>query len=114
MRTRNLPLKRCVQYRLVASPTLRHQECLQIIANREEKWLRHAAMVATFLDLNKQSRSCCNRKKTKKLTCMSFRCMIALRDKTVAHTFPLSFDNTNDRLSQERLLRSRNLATMVT
>ena len=28
--------------------------------------------------------------------------------------FFLSFDNTNDRLSQERLLRSRNFATMVT
>ena len=40
--------------------------------------------------------------------------MIVLRNKTVAHTFPLSFDNANERLSQERLLRSRNFATMVT
>ena len=45
---------------------------------------------------------------------MNFWCMIALRNKTVAHTFPLSFDNANDRLPQERLLRSRNFATMVT
>ena len=35
-------------------------------------------------------------------------------NKTVAHTFPLSFDNANDRLPQERLLRSRNFATIVT
>ena len=31
-----------------------------------------------------------------------------------SHTFRLSFDDTNDRLSHERLLRSRNFATMVT
>ena len=45
---------------------------------------------------------------------MNFRCMIALRNKTVARTFPLSFDNANDRLSQERVLRFRNFASMVT
>ena len=45
---------------------------------------------------------------------MNLRCMIALRNKTVAHTFPLSFDNANERLPQEILLRSRNFATMVT
>ena len=33
---------------------------------------------------------------------MNFRCMIALRNKTVARTFPLSFDNANDRLSQDQ------------
>ena len=40
---------------------------------------------------------------TKKLTCMTFLYMIALRNKTLAHTFLLSFDNANDRLFQERL-----------
>ena len=41
--------------------------------------------------------------KRKKLTCMTFLCMIALRNKTVAHTFLPSFD-ANGRLCQERLL----------
>ena len=45
---------------------------------------------------------------------MNFRCMIALSNKTVAHTFPLLFDNANDRVSQAILLRSKNFATMVT
>jgi len=52
--------------------------------------------------------------KMKTLTCMTSMCMIALRNKTVAHTFLPSFGNTNGRLYQERLLRSRNFATMVT
>ena len=42
---------------------------------------------------------------------MTFLCMTALRNKTVAHT---SLDKVNGRLCQERLLRSRNFATMVT
>ena len=37
----------------------------------------------------------------KKMTCMTFQCMIALRNKTVAHTFLPSFDNANDRLCQQ-------------
>ena len=42
------------------------------------------------------------RKKTKKMTCIqSFLCMIALRSKTVAHTFLPSFDNANGRLCQD-------------
>ena len=48
------------------------------------------------------------------MTCMTFLYIIALRNKTVAHTFLPSFDNANDRLCQERLMKSRNLATMVT
>ena len=36
--------------------------------------------------------------KTEKLTCMTFLCMIALRNKTVAHDFRPSFDNDNNRL----------------
>ena len=45
---------------------------------------------------------------------MTFVCMSALGNKTVAHTFLLSFDNANGRLCQEKLLRSRNFATMLT
>ena len=40
--------------------------------------------------------------------------MIALRSKTVAHTSLPSFNNTNRCCFEERLLRSRNFATMVT
>ena len=53
-------------------------------------------------------------KKHEKLTCMTLLCMIALRNKTVAHTFLPSFDNANGRLCQEKLSRSRNFATMLT
>ena len=35
---------------------------------------------------------------------MAFLCMIALRDKMVAHAFLLLFDNANDRFCQEGLL----------
>ena len=45
---------------------------------------------------------------------MTLMCMITVKDKTVAHTFLLSFDNANGHLCQDRLSRSRNLATMVT
>ena len=41
---------------------------------------------------------------------MTFLCMISLKKK---NTFFPSFDNSNDRICQERL-RSRNVATMVT
>ena len=40
------------------------------------------------------------RKKEK--TGMTFLCMIAFRNKMVAHTFLLSFDNANDHLCSER------------
>ena len=52
-------------------------------------------------------------KKWKKLTCMTFLCIIALRNKTVSHAFLWWLDNVKGRLCQERLLRSRNFATMV-
>ena len=45
---------------------------------------------------------------------MTFLCIIALRNKAVAHTFLPSFDNGNGRLSYGRLLTYRKLATMVT
>ena len=54
------------------------------------------------------------KEKTKKPSCMTFLCMITVKNKTVGHTFLLSFDNTNGHFCQDRLLRSRNLATMVT
>lgn len=41
-------------------------------------------------------------KKQKKSTCMTFQCMIAFRNKTVAHTFLSSFDNANSRPSLSR------------
>ena len=44
---------------------------------------------------------------------MTFLCMIALRNKTIAEAFLSTFDNANGRLCQERLLTFRNLATMV-
>ena len=43
-----------------------------------------------------------------------FLCMIALRNKTGAHAFLPSFDIANSHLCQERLLSSKNFATMVT
>ena len=46
------------------------------------------------------------------LTRMTFLRMIAPRNKTVAHTFLLSFDNASCRLCQQSLLRSRNFASM--
>ena len=51
---------------------------------------------------------------TKKSTCLTFMCMIALRNKTVAHTFLPSFDNKKTAIYVNKLLlRSRNFATMV-
>ena len=38
------------------------------------------------------------KKRRKQLTCMTFPCMIALRNKTVTHNFLPSFDNENNRL----------------
>ena len=84
--------------------------------NKLEKSIRHVAMVAKSLeDLKKPwSRKYGRKKIKKKLTRMTFLCIIALRNKTVFHTFLPWFDNVNGRLCQERLLRSRNSATMVT
>ena len=45
---------------------------------------------------------------------MAFPGMIAIRSKTLAQTFLPSLDSANGRLCQERLLGSRNIATMVT
>ena len=40
----------------------------------------------------------------KKLTCMTFLCMITLNNKMVAHTFLPSLDNANVHVCQEILL----------
>ena len=60
-------------------------------------------VVAQFLVLNKPWFRKYMAEETKKLTCMTFLYMIALRNKTLAHTFLLSFNNANGRLFQERL-----------
>ena len=53
--------------------------------------------------------------KTKEVDMYDFPVHDCIQEKkTVAHTFLSSFDNANGRLFQERLLRSRKLATMVT
>ena len=60
-------------------------------------------MVATFLDLIKNRPGPSNiAEKKNKLTCLTFRCLIALRNKTIAHSFLLSFVNANERLCQEQ------------
>ena len=81
-----------------------------LLYGNREKSLHHVAMVAKFLDLN-QSGYC---KYSRKKTCTTFLCMIALKNKTAVHTFLPSFNNANGRLCQEGLLGSRNFATMVT
>ena len=78
--------------------------------NREETKMRHVTMVSKFPWI---STNYDRKKKTKKLTRMNFLC-IALRDKTIAHTFLPSLDSANGRLCQEKFLRSRIFATMVT
>jgi len=52
--------------------------------------------------------------KPRKLICITFLCMIAFMNKTVAYTFLPSLHNANGFICQERLLRSRDFVTMVT
>lgn len=75
------------------------------IAMVEEWWMSTSHSLANMSE------------KMKTLICMTFMCMIALENKTAAHTFPLSlpsFHNENSGLCQEIFLRSRYFATMVT
>ena len=74
--------------------------------------LRHVAMVANFWISTNRGPANVAEKKTK--PCLTFLCMTVLWNKTVVDAFLPSFDNKNGRLCQERLLRSRNHATMVT
>ena len=74
--------------RLMLNYDLLHVK-LWLTVNRE-KSSRQVAMVAKFMDPNKLW-SC--KYGRKKLTCMTLLYMIALRNKTVAHTFLPSLDN---------------------
>ena len=75
--------------------TIKHI-CLACRFPTDEKSFRHVTMVKKFLDLNKPWFCTYGRKIIKKkLTCMAFLYMIALRNKTVAHTFLPSFGNAN-------------------
>ena len=56
---------------------------VMVHSNREEKSLRHVAIVAKFVDLNKRSPESMAEKKNEN----TFLCRIALRNKTVTHTF---------------------------
>ena len=73
-------------------------------------------MVTKFLDLNKPWSCKYWRKENKENEKIdrTFLCVIAPRNKMVAHTFLPSFNNANGHLCQQRLLRFRNFATMVT
>ena len=54
-----------------------------MVHSNREKSLRHVAMVAKFVDLNKRSPASMAEKKNEN----TFLCRIALRNKTVTHTF---------------------------
>ena len=72
-------------------------------ANREKKSLRHAAVVATFLDLNKNRPGPANiAGKTKKIDMYDFPVPDCTQEQTLAHSFLLSFVNANDRLCHEQ------------
>ena len=83
---------------------------------RKEKSWGHVTMVAKFLDLNKLWSFKYGRKTktTEKLSCLTLLCMIALRNKTVVHTF---FYRSTMQMAvsvKKRLLRAWNFATMAT
>ena len=89
------------------------------MASREEKSLRQSNIVAQLLMI---SINCCpaHMEKNKQTNKQTNRDMYGspvhgcTQEQTVSHTFLPSFDNANGRLCQERLLRSRNFAAMVT
>ena len=100
------------------SPLHIHTLVCTPICNREEKSLHHVTMVTKFLDLNKPC-SCKyyskENKENEKID-RTFLCMIAPRNKMVAHTFLPSFNNANSQANshvcQQRLLRFKNFATI--
>ena len=77
-------------------------------SNREEKSLRHVAMVAKFVDLNKRSPASMAEKKTKILDMCDFPVQDCTQEQNSNPYF------SSGRLCQGILLRSRNFATMVT
>ena len=87
--------------------TLRTRLGYCMALKRGEKSLSHVNMVARFLVLNK-AWSWKMAEKWKKLTCMIFLCLIALKNETVIHIF-FHRSHANGRLCQERLLRFGNV-----
>ena len=76
----------------------------KVTAIERSRYVMHVAMVAKFLDLLIENVT----------FIMTFLCMITLRVKLVDHTFRLSFNNANGRLCPKRLLKWRDVVTMVT
>ena len=76
--------KKHLQLKIIVSNSVTSMNCTCTV-NGEKKWLFHLAMVAKFLDLSKPwfCKYMYGRKKTKKkkLTCMTFLSMTALRTK---------------------------------
>ena len=99
------------------SPLHIHTLVCTPICNREEKSLHHVTMVTKFLDLNKpwSCKYCRKENKENGKIDRTFLCMIAPRNKMVAHTFLPSFNNANSQANshvcQQRLLRFKNFAT---
>ena len=98
------------------SPLHIHTLVCTPICNREEKSLHHVTMVTKFLDLNKpwSCKYCSKENKENEKIDRTFLCMIAPRNKMVAHTFLPPFNNANSHVCEQRLLRFKNFATMVT
>ena len=76
--------KKHLQLKIIVSNSVTSMNCTCTV-NGEKKWLFHLAMVAKFLDLSKPwfCKYMYGRKKNekKKLTCMTFLSMTALRTK---------------------------------
>ena len=79
----------------------------------KEKSLRHVAMVANFLDLNK-TLYCKYCRKKEKIDMYDFSVSDCAQEQNGSHKLLSLFEKANGRLCQERLLRPRNLATIVT
>ena len=90
------------------SRCLHHILCLLEVKVLRKKSSRHVAVVAKFLDLSKPW-SCKYGRKNEKIECVTFLCMNALENKTLAQSFLQSFDGAKCPLRQEILLRSRML-----
>ena len=78
------------------------------LVSREDKPLRHVAMVAKVWDLYKPWFCKCGRNKRQE-----WHVQLGT-NKPVAHTILSLLDNANGRLCQEKLLRSIDFVTMVT
>ena len=90
--------------------TLRASDCGKRTRGRQVPFLKDRKVVTSLCHGNKISGSqqtevlqiWQKKRKRKKMTCMqSFLCMMALGNKTVAHTWLPSFDNENSRLCRD-------------